>query len=144
MKCMWILRCFSELFPNLKTCTAAQDQKQSSSAIMPYLEIKAQERIRARKSGLKKKWSRSENNLSENQAQSCFFPFPHPLQLSFASLLIGLEDNAQNLSFYCSSTDPSFHFLVLFWNIQTLALLSSYAGHLLLRLTSAKNIPSHL
>lgn len=54
MKCMQITRCFSELFLNLKTCTAAQDQKQSSSTIMSYLGIKAQERIRARKKWIEK------------------------------------------------------------------------------------------
>lgn len=54
IKCMQILRYFSELFLNLKTCTTAQDQKQSSSAVMSYLGIKAQERIRARKKWIEK------------------------------------------------------------------------------------------
>lgn len=145
MKCIWIPRCFSELFLNLETCTTAQDEKQSSSTIMPYLGIKAQERIRTTKKWIEKE-NRPELKIIHQRIRHrpAFSPFPPPLQLSSTSLLIRLEDNSkQNLSFYCHSTDRSFHFLVLFWNIQTLALLSSYAGHLFLRLT-AKNIPSHL
>lgn len=142
VKCIWIPRCFSELLLNLKSCTTAQDQKQSSSAIMPYLGIKPQERIRAGEKWVEKE-SRAELKIicQRIRHRAAFSPLPSSASNSVLPACL-LEDKVQNLSFYCHSTDPSLHFLVLFSNIPTLALLSSYAGHLFLRLT-AKNIPSH-
>lgn len=55
---LWNVCEYPEVFLNFflifKTCTTAQDQKQSSSAIMPYLGTQAQERIKARKRWIEK------------------------------------------------------------------------------------------